>query len=423
MQTDVSEELSGSNPTIKNSFLSAIIKSLAGRYNEFYGQLDLLEQRLLLLNSEDDFLDAWGSVFRITRNSATNATGNIIISGDVGTNIPASTEFQSSEGNQYTSTSSVNITAYNQVGVLNVTGLTVTVTLSSHGLASGMQVQVVNASNPALGGTFTITVIDANSFIYTITDSIGDGNKGNANIVANFATVSVKSSGFGLEYNLVSGSILTLTNAISGLDNNAYTSLGGISGGADVESDESYRSRILFRVRNPISDTSISGLENILYAINGITRVWVLPITPAIGQCTIYYVRDGEDDIFPSPTDITSVRAKIPTPAYIQETDIIVDAPTEQSINFTFASISPDTFSMRKAIEDSLKQFFEESIDIGAKLSPVNTITENQYIKPILNAVDSETGLSLTDFTLNSPSGSITVANANLPTLGTITFL
>jgi uncharacterized phage protein gp47/JayE len=423
INTDVTQSWDGTNPTVRRSILRALVKSLAGAIKQLYGRQTLLERRLLLLTSEDDFLDAYASVFNKIRQIASNAKGSINIVGTVGTLIPAGTIFQSQTGNQYTTDADATIAAFLEAGTVNITGVTATVTISNHELASGMQIVTTSISAPsALIGTFTITVIDTDSFIFTIASPIGDGLAGSINVSASFVPANVTSTIAGSAGNQESGAQFTLLNTMPGVSSTSYVNQNGITGGADVESDDQFRDRVLYRVRNPVAHFSVQAIEDILYSIAGITRVWVLPITPSAGHVTIYYVRDNDANIIPSPADLIAVRDQIPTPAELPEANIIVDAPTPLPINFNFASITPDTQGMRTAITGALTQFFQESVAIGKKLNPINTINVNQYTKPIQTAVDTQTGQSLIDFSLTLPAGSIAVTDTELPVLGTVVF-
>lgn len=421
-KTDFQSEIPEYDSTLPNSLLTAILISNSGRFKELYGQVDLLKLKLLLLDSSGDFLDAWGSIFNIIRKVATKSSGNIIITGNNNTVIPSGTEFSSDSGLIYTSQNSDSITYSNRSVAINVNDLVATVTLNDHGLATGMTINISGATNIALNGYFVITVVDEDTFNYSIQDNISNGDYGSANASVSYATIEVESNDYGSDTVVSSGSSLSLVNTITGVDNLGYPTLSGVIGGDDVESDDDYKDRVLFRVRNPISDLSISGIKNILYDITGITRAWVRSITPDVGKIKILFVRDNDDDIFPDATRITEARDAIPTPAFMEESDISVIAPTEQSIDFEFSSITPDTFNMRQSIQDNLEQFFRESMDIGIKLSTANTITDIEYLKPIINAIDKDTGQRLQSYTLTSPTGDISVADDNLPTLGEVTF-
>lgn len=427
ISTDITEAFEGVNPFLPASFFLSLAQSMGGRFYEFYRSLDLLESRLFLLTSEDNFLDGYASIKNIVRLNATPAVGDCVFTGVVNINIPINTQLNSDSGQIYETTAAGVITNFTDTTAsFSVSGIVVTVTSTDHGLASGMQVNVSGGLPNGLVGTYTIDVTASDEFQYTVSTIVGDGVYAPGTVSADYATVSVTSLDSGIDTNLVSGSTLSLQSPLAGIDNTVYVSFTGITGGADVESDDAFRQRVLFAYRNPIAYVSVSMLENLLYSIPGITRVWVRKVFPAIGLFTIYYVRDDETPIFPSAQDLINVRNEIPTPADIPESNIIVESPIEKSIEFTFGSLTPDTGSMRAAIEASLQQFFRDSVAIGVQLQPSNTITVNQYSRPIQSAIDVETGEGIIDFTLDTvdgvPPANIVIADNELPTLGTVTY-
>tara|TARA_R110000803_G_scaffold108587_1_gene176925 strand:+ start:3907 stop:5214 length:1308 start_codon:yes stop_codon:yes gene_type:complete len=421
-QTDVKAKLDNFNPSLKNSFFNALIVASSGRFNSLYGQLSLIQQRLLLNTTDDNFTDAWGSTYGVTRLVATQSRGNAIATGNAGTTIPTGTVLISSSGTLYTSTAASTVAATNRVGVINVVSLTATITLSSHGLASGVSVTITGAGNSIFNGSFDINVIDVDNFTITLITTISDGSYGNANILVNYATVNVLSDTFAPDTVLLDGSSLSLENSIAGIDDNIYSSFGGIVGGSDIESNNNYKNRVLYRIRNPMAYSSISYIKNILFEDKNITRAWVLPATPSRGYITTYFVKDNDTiSIFPTSQDLIDAKARLSIPGDIPESNFIVSSPIEKVINFNFSSFNPYTDAMKKSIDNNLSQLFKENIEIGKNLDTPNTITASQYNKAILSSIDTNTGQSLRDFLLTSPAGNISVADNELCTLGAIT--
>ena len=72
---------------------------------------------------------------------------------------------------------------------------------------------------------------------------------------------------------------------------------------------------------------------------------------------------------------------------------------------------------MRTAIQNSLKQLFEDEADLEKNM------TEDDYRTAIKNSFDMETGTKLQSFALTAPIGDITVGLGELPVLGDVTFL
>jgi uncharacterized phage protein gp47/JayE len=66
------------------------------------------------------------------------------------------------------------------------------------------------------------------------------------------AVVSVKAEGQGLHTNLTEGAGFSIVSSIpQGIDSKAVVAQGGITGGANSESDEEYLARVLIALRNP----------------------------------------------------------------------------------------------------------------------------------------------------------------------------
>ncbi|SQI34913.1 Uncharacterized homolog of phage Mu protein gp47 [Leminorella richardii] len=87
----------------------------------------------------------------------------------------------------------------------------------------------------------------------------------------------------------------------------AFVSSATISGGAEIESIESLRSRLLFRVQYPPSGGNTYDYVRWALECAGVTRAWCFS---AIGRnvVTVLFVLDGQPDIFPTLSDIERVQ-------------------------------------------------------------------------------------------------------------------
>lgn len=141
---------------------------------------------------------------------------------------------------------------------------------------------------------------------------------------------------------------------------------------------------------------------------------------PAPGQVAAYVLRDNDIDIIPTQTvlDLTkdAIIADGALPAHSSENDVFVLAPTLAPADFVFSSISPDTTTMRNAIQLQLEAFFEDTVDFEA------TITEATYLGTIQNTQDLQTGEFLKTFSLSSPSGDLVPDRGEIITLGSVSF-
>lgn len=420
MRTDVKNGLPGSNPFL--TWLNALIVALALRFDENYTQLQTVYNSLFLPTSTDEFLDSWGSLYGVSRKPATSSTGNIVMTGLVGTSIPQGTVLSDSTGNQYETQTTAVIASQTYSVTLTRSGNVVTATAASADqFASGQTVTIAGADQTEYNGDFIISENTETEFTYEIEGTPTTPATGSITASADQAYPLVNSTDTGSSTNLENGEVLTLNNAIAGIDNTALVGLNGLTGGGDIEDDDSYRDRLLSRVQNPVANFSVSQIEAIVLEVNGVTRVWVQPTTPAIGSVTIFFVRDNDTDIIPNSQEIQDVtdylEAANITPSTTDfDTQVIVNAPTPITVDFTFTALSPDSSTMRTAIEANLQQYFTERAGVG------DDIVENGYKSAIYNTIDPDTGDQVTSFTLSAPVGDLVIATDEIGVLGNVSF-
>lgn len=160
----------------------------AGMSYLHYGYIDWIAKQSNPYTATNEYLAAWAALVSIYRKSATAATGAAMtFTGIPGSVIPANTVINRSDDYQYTVDAELTI------------GSTGTVT-----------------------GSITAVLPD------TATDSTGGGDDGNAD----------------------AGTTLTLDVAIDGVDS-TVTATTAITGGADIEDEEVFRSRMLLTYQIP----------------------------------------------------------------------------------------------------------------------------------------------------------------------------
>ncbi len=419
-KVDVQRELTGSNPFLPQHWLGAIITGIANRIFDFFVQLDNAVDLSFPDTTSGEHLAQWSSIFGTPKTPATQATGNVVATGTATTVIASATNYQSSDGLVYTTTAVATITAQS----LSVTSITRVGTLATvttavdHNIASNVVVTISGAVETQYNGAKTITVTGLNTFTFTVTGSPSTPATGT--ILAGFtaASVPVQSVDLGDDTNQDLDAVLTLSSPIAGVDNNASVDFAEIGGGVDEETDADNKIRLLDRIQNPVAHFNVSDIENQAKLIAGVTRVFVEEVTPAIGQVTIFFMRDNDVDPIPSASEVTTVKNKILEikPANTADVDVIVSAPVAVPTAFTFTNITPDTSTMRTAVTDSLGQFFDEETTVGVN------VDQDKYRAAISNTVDIQTGDEITSFVLSTPTGDVTIAAGEIGTLGTVTF-
>lgn len=419
-KADVQRELAGSNPFGKNHWLGAVITGAAFRIYDFYLQLLEAIKQSFFDTATGDFLKRWAAIFGITINPASKSNGVLVATGVAGSFIPLGTTFAVQGVGNFISTAAVTITDQS-INVLSLTrsGTTVTVTTESdHGLANNVEVDITLAASSDYNITSAITVTGSDTFQYEIAGS--PANEPASNAVVDFASASVpvQSEDFGSDVNVAAGTEATVQSPIVGVDDTLTVDFGQIGGGTDIESTTSFRNRFLDRVRNPVSLFNVAAIKAKVKEVEGVTRVFVEEVTPAVGQVTVYFMRDNDENPIPSGSEVIKTKNKLLEikPATTADADVIVEAPTPVTVDFTFLTFQPNTDSMKNAITANLGQFFEERTTVGVN------VDEDAYRSAIFNTVDSNTGQIVSTFILSEPLGDITINTGEIGILGTVTF-
>jgi len=420
MKVDVNRELPNANPFLKNSWLGALVTALANRVYDFHYALKKAEREAIPDTAVIN-LEQWAAIWNILRKAASPATGNINVTGTATTTVPAGTLWTTTDGIRYQSTIVKTIAAQAlAVSTITRSGTVATLTtVSDHLLASNTIITITGAAQPGYNVTSVeCTVTSATTLNYTPVGSPASPATGTPVLNVSAVSVPIQALDFGEDANQDFDTPLTLASPITNVDDVANVDYSALGGGSDQETDASLRERMLYKIQNPIAHFNSAEIISVAKAIPGVTRVWVEEITPAVGQVTIYFMRDNDADTIPDASEIATVKAAIVEimPGNTDATDVIVGAPTEVSTDFVFSAISPDTATMEAAIAESLAQFFAERTEVGAD------VVAEAYNAAIFNTVDLVTGASLTSFTLTSPAADITIASGEIGTLGAVTF-
>lgn len=422
------------DPTVFGSWARGFIDGCGAMAHALGFVVRDLEQEMFPQTATDEFLDRWGDYEDLPRNPATGASGFVSLGGTVATVINAGEQFVGSNNVTYSvvSPAAVEVVAL-LVTSITRSGTTATAATSTpHMLATAMQTTISGAVETAYNGLFAVTVTGPNTFTYQVAGSPSTPATGTITETSNFASLDVQAITTGPGTNMQAGG--TLNVSISGLDSLAYVQFGGLGGGADLESNDDYRDRIIESRSNISGVFTEDQIKIAARTISGNTRVFVKrPITalgsgtqglpsysPAAGQVVVIIVRDNDANIIPTQSVLDQTKDAIITlgklPAHTRADDVFVLAPVAQVIDFTFSAISPNTQTMKTSIRNQLTAFFQDSVTFEEDIPAAS------YQGSIQNTRDTVTGDRLASFALSSPPGDIVVADGNIPILGTVTF-
>lgn len=418
---DIRRENPDANPFLRRSMLGAIVTGICNRVFEFYGALREVELEGNPATAVRN-LDRWASIWKIFTLPGSPASGSLWVHAALaanGTVIANGTRFVSTDGHVYVSTSDRTIAlGGGAISALSASAGVATATRAGHGLASNAIVTVTGATQAGFNlSAVPVTVLSDSQFTYAVDGALSGSATGSPVLTTFGANVPVVSEGAGADLGLDADAPLTFESGTpANVVSPVLVAAPGVADGSDVESAEEKRARMLSRIRNPTAHFNAASIRARALEVGGVTRVFVKEATPAVGQATIYFMRDGDADPIPNAAEVAAVKAKIVAikPVEMAEADVIVAAPVAVVQNFTFSAISPSTASMKDAVRATLAEFFKLKTDVGVN------VAQDAYRSAIFNTRDPVTGDPVSSFTLSTPSGAITVASGQIARLGTV---
>jgi uncharacterized phage protein gp47/JayE len=212
--------------------------------------------------------------------------------------------------------------------------------------------------------------------------------------------------------NAAAGVVVTLVAPLSRIVSAGEVAASGIGAGADAESLESLRARLLFRLRNPPHGGAAHDYVAWMREINGVTRVFVDPVTESNGRSDVgiwFLMDDTYINGIPQASDVTAARtyidARRPAGALVS-----IAAP----VAVTIASLIPDTTAVRERIAIELSDLMRRAR--VATLTNPYTLYRSQISEAISIAI-GETG-----HTLTAPVSDVVLAAGQIPVLGAVVF-
>lgn len=246
-------------------------------------------------------------------------------------------------------------------------------------------------------------------------------------VASGTVTVTVTASVAGSDGNADVGTTMTLSNAISGIESSGSVAT-AIDGGADVESDDSFRARMLLRYQSPPQGGALADYIEWTLAVPGVTRAWCYPLGMGAGSVVIYFMMDevqsafdgfpqgtaggatGESRSTPAVGDMLTV-ANALFPLRPVTALVYVAAPTPNTINFTISLAGAST-ALKAEIETAITNAFKRE---GSPLA--GTYVTLDKIEEAIIAVPGSDG-----FVITAPTTNIAMVLGQVPVVGTITW-
>lgn len=211
----------------------------------------------------------------------------------------------------------------------------------------------------------------------------------------------------GASGNIPTGTVLSLVSPVVGIETEATSS--ATSGGSETENDESLRSRLLFRMRNPPKAGTRTDYVAWALEVPGVTRAWCYPLELGPGHVSVRFMTDGLTETgVPSSAMVERVKNHIE--ALMPVTTILtVVAPNPKSLNMTL-DITPDSPEIRAKVESAVQSVIRSEAEPATKV----------LLTALNRAVASVEEIK--SFRIVSPTDDVNATTGEILIPGTITY-
>lgn len=264
----------------------------------------------------------------------------------------------------------------------------------------------------AATGTVAFTVqagavIPAGTLLQAL-DGVQYQTTADAAVVAPTATAPIVAVVPAAAGNRAAGQALALVSPIVGVQPTAAAS--AISGGADVEVDDSLRARLISRIQQPPHGGAANDYVTWALEVAGVTRAWVYSGELGVGTVTVRFVCDDKgvgSAIIPSAAEVAVVQTYIDARRPVTA-QVTVVAPNAVPLNFQIQGLTPNNATVQAAVQAELQDLLlREAVPGGTILL--------SHIRAAISAAAGET-----DYVLLSPSANVTNTTGNMSTMGAI---
>ena len=231
-----------------------------------------------------------------------------------------------------------------------------------------------------------------------------------AEIVEGGAQVAVIAQEGGADGDTPADSIMSLVPYVAGLDQAANVAEGGITGGADEETDDALRARVITRMQEPPAGGAEGDYLAWALEVPGVTRAFVYPSRLGPGTVGVAVLSDdAEGGPIPGQAVLDEVQAHIDGLRPVTAA-VTVFGCSANPVDFDIRLMGADTEPVRAAVIAELEDLFRrESEPEGGVL-----------ISHIREAISIAAGEY--DHVIISPSANLSAGTGELLTIGSFTW-
>lgn len=220
--------------------------------------------------------------------------------------------------------------------------------------------------------------------------------------------VAVTAALAGLAGDTPEGTLLRLVSPIAGLANTAEVLEPGIVDGAEQETDEELRARLLQRLREPPQGGAERDYSRWALEVQGVTRAWAFRNYYGLGTVGVAIATDDDPTgPTPTPSKVDEVAAYIEDGRRPVTAQVTVFGPPAFPIDLEI-ELTPDDPVVREQV----------ALQLGDLLRREAVPGEPVLVSHLHEAISTATGEL--DHVLHSPVANVDVPRAALPVLGSI---
>lgn len=308
---------------------------------------------------------------------------------------------------------------------------------------AGLKSVYQNAANPASTPSYQfsgtagapvgkgVVLRRGDGYRYSLVDAVTIGADGTAHgkLTAILPDIIDAPNGGGIDGNADAGTSLTLDISLPGVDASGVM-IEPATGGADIETQESLRARMLLAYQSPPQGGSDTDYKQWALAVPGVTRCWPKRRLMGAGSVGVYIMCDGNDETnhgFPVGTDgisqlddwgaqkATGDQGRVADYIYplAPVTALVyVCSPVAKTINFEISGISHVGSDITAAIDAAIDNvFFEGGTPEG---------NGKIFLSDLNRAIGDIDGTA--GFILVSPAANIELGVGELPVRGEVNY-
>lgn len=200
----------------------------------------------------------------------------------------------------------------------------------------------------------------------------------------------------------------------AGLATTGIVAHGGLGGGADIESDDALRDRVLDRKRRPPQGGAVSDYERFALEIPGVVKAWAWSFANGPGTIGLWFLFDGRTNLIPSISDVAVVQETIEARRLIRA-EFVASAPIPTPIDITISGLGADTTETRSAIAASLTSMLFDRGRPGVAAEAF-VLSRSWISEAISLAIGEDRHI------LSSPLADVVLTDGQYPVLGTISY-